>query len=162
MRVPKNRVWELRSSSRRRALSSKLRENVLNLNFRVGGVDFSKFRRQKRGNFSRKFLKIARIRRCARHAIAFADSVVVRCFSKCAPDLSATDVLHLRHRFFNFLASKSLRFFAQNSLSACVRRCASQKIAFRGCTRLGVAVRCFRIARKHFSNGIFALAASLF
>ena len=55
---------------------------------RVCGVDFSNFRRRKRGNFklnfSRKKFKIARIRRCARRAIAFAFSFAVCCVSKCA------------------------------------------------------------------------------
>ena len=84
LRMPTNRILKLRSSSARRALPSKPRENIFKPKFRVCGVDFLNFRRRKRRNFSRKNLQIARVRRCARPSIAFAQSPAVCCFLKCA------------------------------------------------------------------------------
>ena len=44
-------------------------------------------------------------------------------------NLSCTEILHLRHRFFKFSASKTPQISAQNSPTARVRRCASQTVA---------------------------------
>ena len=102
LHIRQNRIGRLCSSSSRRALPSRLRENFLKLNFRVCGGDFSHFRRRKRSNFSRKKSKIARVRRCARHAIAVAFARIIRCFSICVRIFLQTNFCICGIDFSNF------------------------------------------------------------
>ena len=66
---------------------------------------------------------------------------------KMRANLSANKFLHLRHRFLKLLAPKTLQFSAENSLTARVRRCTSDKIALEDCARLHLVVRCRQTAQ---------------
>ena len=74
--------------------------------FRVCGIDFSNFRRRKRGNFSQKISKITRVWRCARHSIAFSHSPVMHCVSKCSKACLHTSFCMFDADFSNFRRPK--------------------------------------------------------
>ena len=133
LRIPQNRRWGQRSSSRGHALPLKLRCKPLRSNFRVCDINFSNFRHRKRGNFNKlaENLKIISARAAFCTSFNYIFAFCCRCLLlDTRANRFASDFLHLRHRFFKFSAPKTLQFSAQNSPNARVRRCASDKIAF--------------------------------
>ena len=110
LRIPKNPICKLRTSSSRRALPLKMRKNILKTNSRACGVQFLNFRRRKRAKIWRKFSKMRRVRRCACFLIAFAHCLAVRCVSGCEQTCLQTIFCICTVDFSNFRRRKRGNF----------------------------------------------------